>query len=137
MGVLFGVVALPALAQWNPARPIRIVVPYPPGRGSDLAARMISERMSPKLGQTVVVENRPGTGGILGADAVYRAEPDAYTLLLGASDAISIAPHLQPELTKYRSEEFTAVAPVKLLTTILVTRPGLNSPTILFMAKSL
>lgn len=137
--VLLAAAALPAQAQWNPSRPIRIVVPYPPGGGSDVAARLISERMSPKLGQTVVVENRPGAGGLLGTDAVFRAEPDGYTLLLGASDAISIAPHLQPELTKYRSEEFTAVAPVNLLTTILVTRPGLgvkNLGELLTLAKN-
>jgi tripartite-type tricarboxylate transporter receptor subunit TctC len=91
-----------------------------------VAARTISERMSPKLGQPVLVENRPGAGGIVGTDTVFRAEPDGYTLLLGASDAISIAPHLQPDLTKYKSEEFVAVAPVNLLTTILVARPGLN-----------
>jgi tripartite-type tricarboxylate transporter receptor subunit TctC len=125
--VLSMVAALPAQAQWNPARPIRIVVPYPPGGGSDVAARAISERMSPKLGQPVLVENRPGAGGIVGTDTVFRAEPDGYTLLLGASDAISIAPHLQPDLTKYRSEEFTAIAPVNLLTTILVARPGLGA----------
>jgi tripartite-type tricarboxylate transporter receptor subunit TctC len=131
--------ALPAQAQWNPARPIRIVVPYPPGGGSDVAARAISERMSPKLGQPVLVENRPGAGGIVGTDTVFRAEPDGYTLLLGASDAISIAPHLQPDLTKYRSEEFTAIAPVNLLTTILVARPGLgvkNLGELLALAKN-
>jgi tripartite-type tricarboxylate transporter receptor subunit TctC len=126
MLVALSMLALPAHAQWNPARPIRIVVPYPPGGGSDVAARTISERMSPKLGQPVLVENRPGAGGIVGTDTVFRAEPDGYTLLLGASDAISIAPHLQPDLTKYKSEEFVAVAPVNLLTTILVARPGLN-----------
>jgi tripartite-type tricarboxylate transporter receptor subunit TctC len=128
--VALSVLALPAQAQWNPARPIRIVVPYPPGGGSDVAARAISERMSPKLGQPVLVENRPGAGGIVGTDTVFRAEPDGYTLLLGASDAISIAPHLQPDLTKYRSEEFTAIAPVNLLTTILVARPGLGAKTL-------
>ena len=92
MLVALSMLALPAQAQWNPARPIRIVVPYPPGGGSDVAARTISERMSPKLGQPVLVENRPGAGGIVGTDTVFRAEPDGYTLLLGASDAISIAP---------------------------------------------
>ena len=86
----------PAQAQWNPTRPIEIVVPYPPGGASDVAARTLSERVSQKLGQPVVVENRPGAGGILGTDAVFRAEPDGYTLLLSASDAISIAPICSP-----------------------------------------
>ena len=124
--VVLSVLLAPAHAQWNPTRPIKIVVPYPPGGGSDVAARSISERVSQKLGQPVLVENRPGAGGIVGTDAVFRAEPDGYTLLLGASDAISIAPHLQPELTKYKPEEFVAIAPVNLLTTILVVRQGLG-----------
>ena len=125
MALLPALVA-PAQAQWNPTRPIKIVVPYPPGGASDAAARTLSERVSLKLGQPVVVENRAGAGGTLGTDAVFRAEPDGYTLLLGASDAISIAPHLQPALTKYKSEEFTAIAPVNQVTTILVARPGLE-----------
>ena len=116
----------PAQAQWNPTRPIKIVVPYPPGGASDVAARTISERLSQKLGQPVVVDNRAGAGGTLGTDVVFRAEPDGYTLLLGAADAISIAPHLQPALTKYKSEEFTAIAPINQVTTLLVTRPGLE-----------
>lgn len=124
--VMLCMLALPAQAQWNPTRPIKIVVPYPPGGGSDVAARTISDRLGQKLGQTVIVENRSGAGGILGTDAVFRAEPDGHTLLLGSSDTIAIAPHLQPELTKYKPEEFTAIAPVNQLTTILVARPGLG-----------
>ena len=120
------VLATAVQAQWSPTRPIRIVVPYPPGGGSDVAARMISERVGQKLGQSVLVENRPGAGGILGTDAVFRAEPDGYTLLLGSSDTLSIAPNLQPELTKYKPEEFVAIALVNQLTTILVAKPQLG-----------
>ena len=124
--VVLSALVAPAQAQWNPTKPIKLVVPYPPGGASDVAARTLSDRVGQKLGQPVIVENRAGAGGILGTDAVYRADPDGYTLLLGASDAISIAPHLQPALTKYKSEEFTAIAPVNQVTTILVTRPGLG-----------
>lgn len=119
------VLAVPVHAQWNPARPVRIIVPYPPGGGSDVAARMLTERAAQKLGQPVLVENRPGAGGTVGTDAVFRAEPDGYTLLLGSSDTLSIAPHLQPELTRYKPEEFTAIALVNQLTTILVAKAGL------------
>ncbi len=125
--VALSVLAAPVQAQWNPTRPVRVVVPYPPGGGSDVAARMISERVGQKLGQSVLVENRPGAGGILGTDAVFRAEPDGYTLLLGSSDTLSIAPHLQPDLTRYKPEEFAAIALVNQLTTILVARPGLGA----------
>lgn len=137
--VLLCALALPAHAQWSPTRPVKIIVPYPPGGGSDVAARSLTERVSQKLGQPVLVENRPGAGGIVGTDAVFRAEPDGHTLLLGASDAISIAPHLQPELTKYKSEEFIGIAPVNQLTTILVTKPGLgvkSVPELIALAKT-
>ena len=126
MVMLLCLVGFSAHAQWNPTHPIKIVVPYPPGGASDVAARLLAERVGPKLGQAVIVDNKAGAGGIVGTDLVYRAEPDGYTLLLAASDAISIAPHLQPDLTKYKSEEFTAIAPVNQVTTVLVTRPGLN-----------
>ena len=130
MMMLLCLVGLSAHAQWNPTHPIKIVVPYPPGGASDVAARLLAERVGPKLGQSVIVDNKAGAGGIVGTDLVYRAEPDGYTLLLAASDAISIAPHLQPDLTKYKSEEFTAIAPVNQVTTVLVTRPGLNVKTV-------
>jgi tripartite-type tricarboxylate transporter receptor subunit TctC len=83
-------------------------------------------RVSQKLGQPVLVENRPGAGGIVGTDAVFRAEPDGYTLLLASSDTLSIAPNLQPELTRYKPEEFIAIALVNQLTTILVAKPELG-----------
>ena len=132
------VLAAPVQAQWNPTRPIRVIVPYPPGGGSDVAARMISDRVGQKLGQPVLVENRPGAGGIVGTDAVFRAEPDGYTLLLGSSDTLSIAPHLQPEQTRYKPEEFVAIALVNQLTTIVVAKPQLgvkNSSELIALAK--
>lgn len=122
--------ATPVQAQWNPMRPIRVVVPYPPGGGSDVAARMISDRVGQKLGQSVLVENRSGAGGIVGTDAVFRAEPDGYTLLLGSSDTLSIAPNLQPDLTRYKPEEFIAIALVNQLTTILVAKPQLGAKSV-------
>lgn len=127
--VAAAVLAAPVQAQWNPVRPVRIVVPYPPGGGSDVAARMISERVGQKLGQSVLVENRAGAGGLLGTEAVFRADPDGYTLLLGSSDTLSIAPHLQPEQTRYKPEEFVAIALVNQLTTIAVAKPQLGVKT--------
>lgn len=138
LAILACMLSIPVQAQWTPTRPIKIVVPYPPGGASDVAARSVTDKASQKLGQTVLVENRAGAGGILGTDSVYRADPDGYTLLLGASDAISIAPLLQPGLTKYKPEEFVPVAPVNLVTTVLVTKAGLgvkNTAELIAMAK--
>ena len=81
-----------AQAQNWPTKPIKFVVAYPAGGGADFIARLFSERMSKLLDQPIVVENRPGAGGTLGALSVVRADPDGYTLLIAAISEISIAP---------------------------------------------
>lgn len=85
----------PASAQIAGGRTVTIVVPFPPGAGPDLAARSIAERLSPRLGQPVIVENKPGVGGLAGASAVARAKPDGATLLL-APNTLVISPHVLP-----------------------------------------
>ncbi len=88
--------ALPfAAAQTFPSKPITIVVPVPPGGGPDLAARVLAEKMAPKLGQPVVVDNRPGAGALLGAGAVARSAADGHTLLLTPNTMV-ISPHVLP-----------------------------------------
>lgn len=78
-------------APW-PSRPIRLVIGYPPGGSTDVAGRLLAEQLGRRLGQQIVVENRAGAGGTVGATSVVRAEPDGYTLLLAASPEVSIAP---------------------------------------------
>jgi tripartite-type tricarboxylate transporter receptor subunit TctC len=90
-----GAATLPAVsrtagAETYPARPVRIIVGFPPGGGVDIHARLIGQSLSDRLGQPFVIENRPGAGGNIGTEAVVRAPPDGYTLLLvGAWDAIN------------------------------------------------
>jgi tripartite-type tricarboxylate transporter receptor subunit TctC len=91
--VLLGPAALPAFAQAWPAKPVRIVVPFAPGGSTDVVARMVAQKLSVVWGQTVVVENRAGAGGNVGADVVAKAPGDGYTLLM-ASGSITINPHL-------------------------------------------
>lgn len=88
--------ALPAQAQTWPSRTVTIVVPFPPGGGPDLAARVIAEKLAPRIGQSVVVENRPGAGALVGAAAVARAAPDGHTLLL-TPNTMAISPHVLPK----------------------------------------
>ena len=73
-----------AFAQAWPAKPISLVVPFPPGGTTDVLARALAEKLSPALGQTVIVESKPGAGATLGADYVAKSKPDGYTLLMGA-----------------------------------------------------
>jgi tripartite-type tricarboxylate transporter receptor subunit TctC len=84
-----------AAAQQYPSRTVRVVVPWPPGQATDLAARVVAEKLSQALGQPFVADNRPGAGGQIGTDAVVKATPDGYTLLAASSGPISIMPVLQ------------------------------------------
>jgi tripartite-type tricarboxylate transporter receptor subunit TctC len=81
-----------------PSKPIRLVVPYPPGAANDILARALAQRLGPALGQNIVVDNRAGGGGHIGAEAVSRAPADGYTLLIGTSGLITIGPNLYPKL---------------------------------------
>jgi tripartite-type tricarboxylate transporter receptor subunit TctC len=97
--------------QW-PARPITIVVPYAPGGGPDVTARLLADALSARLGQPVVVENHPGAGGLVGADYAAAAKPDGYTLFLGTIDTQAILGHLHPD---HKPNPATAFAPISLL----------------------
>ena len=85
-----------AYAQAFPTRTVTLMVPFPPGGGPDLFGRILAERLPPKLGQAVIVENRPGVGGLAGANAVAKAAPDGHTILI-APNTIAIAPHILPK----------------------------------------
>lgn len=109
-----------------PERPVRIVVPFAAGTSSDLQARMIGERMVPVLGQPVVVENRAGAGGTLGADVVAKSPPDGHTLLLGSNGPLTNAPVLQARLAYDPAKDF---APVAMLSrSPLTLTVGADSP---------
>lgn len=98
-----------ALAQAFPSRPVRIVVPFAPGGGADIYARMLAQAMSSQLGQSVVVENDGGGAGMIALEKVSRAPKDGHTLLLTTSTAISAVPNLYKKLP-YKVEDFTPVA---------------------------
>jgi tripartite-type tricarboxylate transporter receptor subunit TctC len=115
--------ALGALAQSYPNRPVKVVVPWPPGQATDIAARVVAERLQTVLGQPFVVENRPGAGGSIGTDAVVKSAPDGYTLLAASSGPVSIMPNLQG--TPY--DPLKDLAPVSLICATpfaLVTHPS-------------
>ena len=98
-----------ALAQSYPAKPIRIVVAFAPGGPSDFAARVISQRLPERLGQQVVVDNRPGAGGLVGAEHVAKSQPDGYTLLIANVGMLSVARYLYSKLPYDPAKDFAPI----------------------------
>jgi tripartite-type tricarboxylate transporter receptor subunit TctC len=121
-----GLAAAPAVqAQAWPSKPIRLVVPFPPGGSTDVLARRLAERMSPSLGQTVLVENRPGAGGTTGADYVSKSAPDGHTLLMGVTGSNAIAASLFPNLPYDPVAGFAPVSRVVSAPLVVAVNPSL------------
>ncbi len=119
---MWGVERAPAQA-W-PTHPIKIIVPYPAGGPTDVLARLVADRLSPRLGQSIIVESRPGgAGGTVGAKAVSSAEPDGYTLLISQVGALTISPSIYQSPDVSRS--FAPVALVAVSPQLLVVTPSL------------
>jgi tripartite-type tricarboxylate transporter receptor subunit TctC len=114
-----------ALAQTFPQRPVRLIVPYPPGSGTDIAARVLGQRLTESWGQQVIVENRPGAGAIIGVDAVAKAAPDGYTIGIADTGPLAINPALYPKLPYNPVRDFAPVTLVAKLPFMLVVNPSL------------
>jgi tripartite-type tricarboxylate transporter receptor subunit TctC len=129
----------PAFAQTFPAKPVTLVVPFPPGGGTDTGGRIIAEQLGKRWGQTVVVENKGGAAGQIGADFVAKAKPDGYTLLLGNIGTQAINPSLYPKMS-YNPD--TAFAPISLLAELplaMMVNPAVPATTVdefIAMAKA-
>jgi tripartite-type tricarboxylate transporter receptor subunit TctC len=119
------VLPLPALAQDFPTRPVTWVVPSAAGGITDTTARLIAQKMGPRLGQPVVVENRPGAGGTIGTEQVSRAPPDGYTLLYGTQNTHAVAPLLFPNLRYDPERDFVPVWGLGAAVNLLVCNPAL------------
>src|SRR5215468_6560185 len=115
-------------AQSWPTRPIRAIVPYTAGSGTDVTARVILNQLSSELGQSVVVENRVGAGGTIGTSAVAKADPDGYTILVQSS-ALTIAPAIYQNLTYDTTRDLAAVTPLGISPNVLIISPsrGINT----------
>ena len=113
-----------ANAQEYPSKAIRYIVPFPPGGSSDLIARAIAPRMSEKMGQQVVVENRAGAGGMIGVDIVAKAPPDGYTIGLAAAGALSSNIHLYPSMPFNPEKDLAPVTMLAIIPFFLVAHPS-------------
>ena len=129
LGAASAGLAAPAVAQGFPSRPVRLVVPYSAGGGADTTARLIAPKLQDALGQTVVIDNKPGAGGTIGDDFVAKSAPDGHTLLIGAF-AHAVNPSLMARMPFRTPDDF---APVSLLVTVpelLVVTPSFAAKTV-------
>ena len=101
-----------ALSQTYPGKPIRLIVPFPAGGATDLFARSLSQKLGERLGQSVVVDNKPGAGGTLGSDLAAKSPADGYTLLLSTTSTHSIGPNLNPKIPYDAMRDFTPIGQV-------------------------
>ena len=116
-----------ACAQSYPTKPVRVVVPFSPGGVADSSARVLADRLGARLGQAIVVENRPGASGNLGTAAVAAAAPDGYTLLLGFDGTMVINPHVYPSLPWDTLRDFAPITKLGDATLILVAHPSVQA----------
>ena len=128
-----------AIAQGYPAKPVRLIVPLAPGGGNDLLSRAISKHLTETLGQSVIIDNRPGASGIIGTETAARAAPDGYTLLMAGSGQMSINPSLYRKLPYDPFRDFTAITLVASFPSLLTVHPSLpvkNIKDLIALAKA-
>ncbi len=113
-----------AVAQSWPAKPLRLMVPYPPGGSADILGRAIGQKLGESLGQQVVIDNRPGAGTAIGAEAVAKSAPDGYTILLGTVSSHAINPALTPGLKYDPVKDFAPVSLVASIPFALIVNPA-------------
>ena len=122
--------SMPARAEWQAQRPVRIVVPFAPGGQPDVVARALAEPLAKALGQPVVVENRPGAGGNIAAEAVARAAPDGHTLLMGTNGPLAVSPALYRNLPYDPLRDLAAVTLVGTSPNLVAVHPSLEAATL-------
>ncbi len=133
---LLGISAAPAEEQSYPARPIRIIVPFAAGGGVDLVARVIAKNLSDQLGQNVIVENRPGASGNLGAEVVMRSAADGYTYLISASTFV-VNPIVAAEAPSFDPlRDFTHIALIAKGPLLFIVNPSVANSVQDFVAKA-
>ena len=114
-----------SIASTYPNKPIRIVIGFPPGGGIDIVARMMAPKLTEVLGQSVVIDNRPGANGVLGMDAVAKSAPDGYTIFLGTLGNLSVNPNFYPNLPFNFDKQFMALTQIASVPFLLVVNPAL------------
>jgi tripartite-type tricarboxylate transporter receptor subunit TctC len=106
---------------------VKIIVPFPPGQAADIIARIVAERLSPALGQQVIIDNRPGAGAVLGTELGAKSPPDGYTLVAGGSAALAINPHIYRKLGYDTLRDFAPVTQLVAIAMVFVVNPSLSA----------
>src|SRR5690349_24413347 len=119
-----------ALGDWQPTRPIKIVVPFAPGGQPDVVARALAEPLSKSLGQPVIVENRPGAGGNIAADAVAKSTPDGHTLLMGTNGPLAVSPAIYKDLPYDPLKDLAPITLVGTSPNLIAVNPRLGVTTL-------
>ncbi|HTD90901.1 MAG TPA: tripartite tricarboxylate transporter substrate binding protein, partial [Burkholderiales bacterium] len=127
VAILLAGTAQIAAAQTYPTKPIRLVVPYPPGGPTDFVGRAISAKLSEHLGQQVVVDNRPGAGTVIGSEMIARAAPDGYNLLFGTGGGTFLAPLILPKVPYDPQKDYAPVAMLVMSPQVLVVHPSVGA----------
>jgi tripartite-type tricarboxylate transporter receptor subunit TctC len=122
--------ALPAMAEWRPTKPVRIVVSFSPGGQPDIVARALADPLAKALGQPVVVENRPGAGGNIAAEVVAKSAPDGYTLLMGTNGPLAVSPALYKSLAYDPLKDFAPITLVGTAPNLIAVNPALGVATL-------
>lgn len=140
LALSLGLITATAHAQSSfPDRPIRLIVPTGAGSAPDLLGRTLAERVSAQLGTSIIVENRPGAAGMIGAETVARAKPDGYTLLMAWDGMMAINPHLYPKISYDSQKDFDAVSGLGRVQFVLIAHPSFpakNLPELIEQAKA-
>jgi tripartite-type tricarboxylate transporter receptor subunit TctC len=135
-GLLIAAALLPlaaaqfAQAQDFPTRPIRIVVAFPPGGPTDFVGRLVADKMTTLLGQRVYIDNKPGANGTLGGGDIAKSDPDGYSLFLTTAGAVTVSPHIMPNMPYDSLRDFAPVALVTKVTEVLVVSPKMGIKTV-------
>ena len=123
--------AAPVMAQTFPNKPIRIIVPFPPGGGNDVIARVVAQKLNERLGQQVVIDNRAGANGIVGLQALMQSPADGYTLAVAAAGPMAVNPSLYDKLPYDPLKDFAPITNMVNFPLLLVTHPSVPAKTTL------
>jgi tripartite-type tricarboxylate transporter receptor subunit TctC len=121
----FGALVAPAAAQGFPSKPVKLVIPFPPGGSLDNVGRLLAQKLSEAWGQQVVIENKPGAGGNIGADAVAKSPPDGYTVVMGALSTHAVNPSLYKTMPYDAVRDFAPLSLVATTPNVLIVKAGM------------